>query len=474
MQAKDKIRLFKTSPRLEMDETLLLRFRALIAAQTGIQIPERELATLRRATRERAQALRQPSDEAYYRWLECHVAENHPEWHELATRLTTGETYFFRDPGQFSLIKHRLLPQLIARRRDERRLRLWSAGCSTGEEVYSLAIVLDELLPESDAWDILLLGTDINAAAIEQARRGVYREWSFRATSAELRERCFLQHRDGWEIMERFRRRVTFRLGDVIKDDFLAPASGLHDLDLILCRNVFIYFTQETVSAVMPKLAAALAAGGYLITGHGEASGAEREGLKAYLFPESVAYQRPPLEEGRKAQKPGLQPPVPQPVPRPRVEPPPLYSPGPAPPPAALVDWLQGALAAVRQFADRGEYEQADVQCRLIARREPLAAEPYYLLAQLAEARGAHGEAEAMLKRVIYLAPMHIAAHLDLGALHERRGDAERGRRARATACELLAALPADARVLPYDHTAAELLRQIRETAEKQPSPESY
>lgn len=446
-----------------MDKSLFERFRALIASQTGVQIPERELRTLGRSIDERRRALHQPSDEAYYRWLEGHAAENHPEWRELAVRLTTGETYFFRDPGQFSLIKHRLLPELIARRREERRLRLWSAGCSTGEEVYSLAMVLDELLPESNAWDLLLLGTDINAAAIEQARRGVYREWSFRATPAELRQRYFRPHRDGWEIDARFRRLAAFRVGDLIKDDFLAPASELHDFDLILCRNVFIYFTRETVSAAMRKLALALAGGGYLITGHGEAAGTEREGLKAHLFAESVAYRRPLLDEGRQEQRPTLPPAVPQPVPRARAEPPPPYSPAPAPPPAAPEDWLQGALATARQFADRGEYAQAEVHCRQIARREPLAAEPYYLLSLLAEARGAHEQAEALLKRVIYLAPMHIAAHLDLGALYERRGEATRARQTRITARGLLAALPPDAPVAPYEASAAELRRHLEQ-----------
>ena len=103
-----------------------------------------------------------PNPEAYYQLLAVDTAASRQEWEELVLPLTIGESYFFRDSGQFSLLRHHILPELIERNRSTRSLRIWSAGCSTGEEPYSLAILVHELLPSHDDWDIVILGTDVN------------------------------------------------------------------------------------------------------------------------------------------------------------------------------------------------------------------------------------------------------------------------------------------------------------------------
>ena len=154
--------------------------------------------------------------------------------------LTNGETYFFRDHGQFDLLRLRLLPELIERRRDAKTLRLWSAGCSSGEEAYSLAMLLDMLLPKRDGWNILILGSDIDEAALAKARRGHYGQWSFRMAPPALKQRYFQRKGDEWMLDERIRSMVTFRTSNLIGETF--PSAELRDMDLILCRNVFIYF----------------------------------------------------------------------------------------------------------------------------------------------------------------------------------------------------------------------------------------
>ncbi|MFA6311055.1 MAG: protein-glutamate O-methyltransferase CheR [Sterolibacterium sp.] len=216
-----------------------------------------------------------------------------------------GETYFFRDHGQFDLLRLRLLPALIESRRRARTLRLWSAGCASGEEAYSLAMLVDMLLPERDGWSILILGSDIDETALAKARRGRYGQWSFRMTPPMLRQRYFRRTGDEWALDERIRCMVTFHVVDLIGEPF--PGGELQDMDLILCRNVFIYFGAEVVSTVARKLARALSKGGYLMSGHTELIGHRLPDMQSRLFVEGVVYQRvahapygpPPQPAGR-------------------------------------------------------------------------------------------------------------------------------------------------------------------------------
>jgi chemotaxis protein methyltransferase CheR len=120
----------------------------------------------------------------------------------LASHLTVGETYFFRDGNTFSALEERILPELLRERREAgRRLRIWCAGCCTGEEPYSIAMLLDRLLPDAEAWNITILGTDINPHFLRKAGDGVYGEWSFRDAPAWVRDRYFVRRRDGCHVL---------------------------------------------------------------------------------------------------------------------------------------------------------------------------------------------------------------------------------------------------------------------------------
>ncbi len=171
-------------------------------------------------------------------------------------------------------------------------LRIWSAGCSTGEEPHSLAILVKELIPDLDKWDILILETDINQESIEKAKRGIYDSWSFRMLKPELQRGYFYQRKKNWEVDEQIRRMVTFRFGNLLKDRFPSPTSEIHNMDIILCRNVFIYFDSKAISVVLEKFHNTLRWGGYLIAGHTELHGQNLGQLQAKVFPESVVYQR--------------------------------------------------------------------------------------------------------------------------------------------------------------------------------------
>ncbi|MCK9388886.1 MAG: hypothetical protein M0Q22_10925 [Sulfuritalea sp.] len=366
---------------------------------------------------------------------------------------TNGETYFFRDHGQFDLLRLHVLPALIDRRRTAKTLRLWSAGCASGEEAYSLAMLVDHLLPQRDDWDIVILGSDIDAAALQKARRGHYRQWSFRMAPPTLQQRYFQRHGDEWVLDEHIRRMVSFRLGDLIGDP--VPGGELRDMDLILCRNVFIYFNAGTVATVAGKLAAALNENGYLMTGHTELIGHRLPNMQSRLFAEGVVQQRTisavpsvPLSA------------VPSPAPV-RNAPPPAVATQLPGRPAPSIPSAEDLLATAREFADRGEYQDAEQACGEALAIAPLAPGPHFLLAQLAQLRGEFGLAGELLDKTLYLDPRSVAATLELAALCERAENLPRAQTLRRAALDIVRALPGDTPVEPYETTAAEMARWL-------------
>src|SRR4051794_31178619 len=156
----------------------------------------------------------------------------------FAARLTIGETHFFRVAPQIAALQETVLPDLLARRADQRRLALWSAGCSSGEEPYTLAILLRDLLPDQERWAISILATDLSEPALDEARRACYREWSFRETPEQIRQRHFAREGDTWRLNETIRQMVRFKRPNLAADPLPAPSATLPALDLILCRNV--------------------------------------------------------------------------------------------------------------------------------------------------------------------------------------------------------------------------------------------
>ncbi len=224
---------------------------------------------LERGLHRRMQAVQAHDYSSYFRYLERHY-ERRGELKKLLSLLTIGETYFFRYRSDREALVQHVLPELIRHRSAERSLRIWSAGCSTGEEPYSIAILLLEHFPQLADWNIDILATDINKRSLRQARQGIYRAHALRLTAGPYREKYFSPLGDDLFMLNpRVRRLVRFAYHNLQAAE--SPiGNSAQKPDLIFCRNVLIYFRRETFGKIIEQFHRYLEPGGYLFLGHAE------------------------------------------------------------------------------------------------------------------------------------------------------------------------------------------------------------
>ena len=202
----------------------------------------------------------------YYSYLKQGGTEEEEELLQLLDVLTINEASFFRNLPQFEILEQRVLPELLERKAEasERSLRIWSAGCSTGEEPYSIAISVLEALPTRPEWQVKIYASDLSLSVLEKAANGRYAKARLQdLTPARLR-RFFEPDDGGHRVVEALKRLVIFDFHN------LKHENGLGDLDIVFCRNVLIYFDPQEQKKVINKLARALRPGGYLFLGHSE------------------------------------------------------------------------------------------------------------------------------------------------------------------------------------------------------------
>lgn len=281
-----------------MDDSLIEIFIQLITNHTGWQIRPQDRSALWQKILIRMKALKLDVPEKYYQLLAAPTHKSQSEWREFTQLLTVNETYFLRDKGQLSLLEKVILPELIEHKLNLYKslgvpptLRIWSAGCSTGEEAYSLSILLKQLISDWHPWKIYILGTDLDREALEKAKRGIYSSWSFRLVDPELQRLYFHRHESEWEIDNKLRQVIQFRCLNLVTDKFPNIYQDIYHMDLILCRNVFVYFEPKYISLVLKKFAKTLRPGGYLMTGHAEVYGQIMKEFQPKNFPDSVVYQ---------------------------------------------------------------------------------------------------------------------------------------------------------------------------------------
>ncbi|MCC6207493.1 MAG: protein-glutamate O-methyltransferase CheR [Gammaproteobacteria bacterium] len=239
--------------------------RRVVVEQTGIVLSDqkRELVYGRLAKRLRALGLHTFADYC------GHLERSPDELHELVNAITTNLTSFFREPYHFDYLRDTVLPELLRSNAQSRRIRIWSAGCSTGEEPYSIAMVLRDALPSGEGWDARILATDIDSNVLAKAQEGIYQEERATGVPERYLRRGFRKgqgdHAGMLRVGDEVRSLITFRQLNLMKD---WPMHG--PFDVIFCRNVVIYFDKPTQRRLFDRYADILVDGGHLFIGHSE------------------------------------------------------------------------------------------------------------------------------------------------------------------------------------------------------------
>src|SRR5581483_1604687 len=224
-------------------------------------------------------------------------AEADLELNTIVAELTIGETYFFRHPEQFEALREIVFPEILARKQAAKQLRIWSAGCANGAEAYSVAILLkQEFEAQLRDWSVLILGTDIDHGELTDAREGYFSEWTLRTTSRSLREECFVREGKMWRIRPKYKEWTIFSYHNLVQDEWPPFRAGAGGFDLILCRNVMIYFSQEIIAKLMANLSESLASHGWLIVGHAELTMQNEHALRVLHTPTVTLLQKEPTQ----------------------------------------------------------------------------------------------------------------------------------------------------------------------------------
>ncbi len=440
-----------------------LRFSRLVDELYGLHFPEKRRSDLEQGLRQAYAASTCPDLDAYYNLLRDSGAGSvHRQC--LVNALTVGESHFFRDAGQFEALCTDVLPQIIEKKGMLRSLRIWSAGCAAGEEPYSLAIALRELLPDVDDWTISIFGTDVNTQVLDRARQARYGEWAFREDRAKhLRDRYFVREGKHYVLLPEVRRMVTFAQLNLVEDNFPSYRTNTMYLDLILCRNVTIYFSHATTQQIVGRFYDALVDEGWLVVGHSEHSLTTYRQFYTRSYPNAVLYQRQPSAPPQMwdwsdvAQEPE---PEPEPVeagffaaPAPPA--------GPVAPPEVVpeqgkpervpdnVDDVRALLEIGRSEAARdrllqivverprnaeaqsllcqahanlGEWVRAESACQNALRLNNLEQDAYYTLGLVQQHLGRLDEAVDALKKVIYVDSRSVRGHYTLASLYYSQG----------------------------------------------------
>ena len=273
-------------------QAVLDKLKEAIEDHFVIFIRSKEDAAFCKKIHGRVKSLKLSTYESYYDLLNSASDLSQSEWRELIRQVTISETYFMRDKGHIYLLQNNILPELIQAQQASKTIRIWSAGCSTGEEAYSIAILLQELIPNPQNWRLQIVGSDLNPEVVQKAKQAVYSDWSLRSLTPEQKSRYFTQQGALWRLNESLCKMVTFYSNNLIDDAFGAYAADFANFDLILCRNVFIYFEPKAIKKVLHRFQVALKPNGYLIAGHMELHGQNFDGFKVNVFPDAVVYKK--------------------------------------------------------------------------------------------------------------------------------------------------------------------------------------
>jgi chemotaxis protein methyltransferase CheR len=381
------------------------------------------------------------------------------EQQALLDEVTIPETHFFRNPPQIRALRAHVLPELLRQGQAGKKLRIWSAGCSTGEEAYTLAMLVRELLPEQAGWDIRIIATDISTRALDSAREARYAERSFVMTDPVDQRRFFYLDADArqYVVREEIRELVEFRHHNLVTE---APPFTPGELDIVLCRNVTIYFDRATTKNLMNRLHRCLRDGGYLFLGHAETLWQVSDDFSLVPLGDAFVYRRGADADNRRAVLPDRRTEnEPRPTRADRRRGPvdrraperltPITPARPALPPLSASDLPPirtepDPMIAVRAAVATGSYAEAADLAAEVTTVSPLRSEAHYLHGVALTNLGRDPEALVVLRKAVYLDPEDGFAHFLLAGALDRSGERVAAARSYRAAATTLGTRPLD------------------------------
>jgi len=484
---------------LQCSDELYLCFRDLVLGRAGLHYPAHKRADLLHGLGLALKA----GGYANLAGLYAEALSSGDTWDLILTHLTIGETYFFRNGPQFDALREQIIPEILRRQADTHGLRVWSAGCATGEEPYSLAMTIGDLLPDPALWHASILATDINPQFLERARTALYSDWSFRETPDDIRARFWTKEENRWRLRPEIRRMVTFSRLNLAEPGYPSIINGTSAIDLLVCRNVTIYFDQATTRQVVERFFKTLTPGGWLVVGHSEPQAGVYQQFEVHNFPNTVVYRKPldapmfafdswhvvgtdprnPPSNAQPQSAPALidtraaprrtptgplAPISPKPasarngVPN-QTSPAPSNLPGPqlgtSEVPLVPSADISALSKLARRCADRGDWPGAETYCQQALAYDSLCIEAHYLLGQIHEHQGALDLALAAYRRTVYLDRSFAPGLIGIGNIWRQMGRIRDANRCYESALRQLALLPTTAPVAGAEGaTASELV----------------
>jgi len=419
----------------------------VIASRMGLYFPVERWIMLRRNLVLAARELGFQNINGFIQWL-LSSELNKDQIMILASHLTISETYFWREPQVFTALTDFILPELIkSKKKGEKSIRIWSAGCSTGEEPYSIAIALQKTIQKIEDWNITILATDINPKALSKAVSGIYGTYSFRNSPAWLKSRYFRNKEDRqFEIIPEIKQMVTFTCLSLVE---MSAISNDSTMDIIFCRNVLMYFTSEWVTKISQNLFKTLSEDGWFVVSSSE--------LSSYVFPQFTPVNFPGAilyRKGKNGSKYSCNIPsdeIPEPLPdiaffdhrnemkvvakedlqpsssvafidrRDKVKV--VAKEEPQPQLKTREDILNENKILIRLLADQGHLEEALSLCDEAIASEKLIPGLYLLRASILQELDKSSEAIASLRKAINIDPDYIMGYFTLGNLFIRQGN---------------------------------------------------
>lgn len=444
----------------ELSKSEFPLFQGLLEEESGLHFDPDRQQLLWEGLGERMAKREIGSAREYFHLLKFHP-EGKLEVRALIDLLTIGETYFFRNRPQFDALQTHVLLTLVSDRLlGSKTIRIWSAGCATGEEPYSIAITLLETLPSAESWQIHILATDINRKFLKRAEEGIYGARAVKEIPAQWFSKHFVERGGKFFLKESVKKLVTFSSHNLAKDPFtLAP---MRDLDILFCRNVTIYFSLKTTRRIIDQFADCMSAAAHLFLGHAESLWGISDRFVPIESSRTILYRKRSLKEAAEIPKPFVDLPEPATflveasteLPTSEIQKDPKHR------------AVQLAEASV--LADQGRYEEAIPVIQQAAASDNLCAEAHYLLGVLCQKTQRLDRAIEAFERALYVDPTLALAWVSLGNIHRYQRRPAKAKREFRNALKALEARPEEELVrFSGDITGGYLKSAVRRTLEQ-------